>query len=565
MPRLHIVIPVFNERETLRPCLESVLAAPLPEGWQKRLIIIDDCSEDANYQAAKTIVTDFIDAGHDIALHRHEVNHGKGAAVQTGYDLILESGAADDDLVIIQDADVEYDPNDYADLMRPIVADQVDAVIGTRWGEHRPAGSMKRRAHELGNRFLTFLSNRMTGFRVSDMECCYKLYSVARLRMIRPMLTERRFGIEPQIVAALSRTKARVTEVPVSYDPRGFSSGKKIGWRDGVHALRVIARERRDPNKAQVMSPRRFIVQLLGFVVGMALLVWCIYGAARQGDWSAVANADPLLVLGLIGCTFVSLAANGAIFWLVIQPIKRLRLLDMELLNIAVAVLNYAPIRAGLIARVAYNVKVDKLPLLVIGAWLAAIAYTMLLTLTAVIVATLLQQTYQWSWWAWAGAVAAQLLIGGLLTIGLINIAQSILPEDLLMRFGKGMHNMLRKPVTLWGAMLIRCIDVAAYIGRMMCAAAILGLDTKLNTSQVTLLAITAMVMSLIPLGRVGYREAGVALVAPFLVGMADIDTALKQLALVESAGEAIVSIPAGLAALFWFRKRWKSAGRTGE
>lgn len=562
MPRLHIVIPVYNEHDTLGPCLERVIAAPLPDGWSKRLVVIDDYSEVAHYDAAKRIVAELAANGHDIAIHRHETNHGKGAALQTGFDLILAGVPDDDDVAIIQDADVEYDPNDYAALLQPIINGAADAVIGTRWGEHRPGGSLKRRIHELGNRALTSFSNHMTGFRVSDMECCYKLLPILLLEKIRPALTEQRFGIEPQIVAALARDKARVTEIPVSYHPRGFASGKKIGWRDGVHALRVIAREKSQSNETRIMSPKKLVIQLLGFAVGLALLIWCIVGAAGQGDWSAVANADPLLVLGLMGCTIVSLACNGATFWLVIRPIQKLRLRDMELLNLTAAVLNYAPIRAGLIARVAYNMRVDRLPLLVIGGWLAAIAYTMLLALGSVVVATLLKQTYDWSWWLWTIAIIAQLLVGGLLTIALINFAQSMLPGDLLNKLGKGMHNMLRQPAVLWGALGVRLIDIAAYFGRMTCAAAILGLDTKLTGSQIALLAITAMVMSLIPLGRVGYREAGVALVAPFLVGMSDIDTSLKQLALVESAGEAIVAIPLGALSLFWYRRRWKNAGR---
>lgn len=253
-----MVIPVFNERETLQPCLERVVAVDLPDGWTSRVVIVDDHSERPAYEAARAIIEQLNARGHDLVLERHGRNLGKGAALQTGFDIILNGEPADDDVVIIQDADVEYDPDDYPKLLEPLLAGTADAVIGTRWGEHRPADGFKRRVHEWGNRVLTMLSNMMTGYRVQDMECCYKLMPIGLLRRVRPMLTEPRFGIEPQIVAALARLKVDVAEVPVSYEPRGLSSGKKIGWRDGVRALYVIARERlrRLPDASRGSNPQ---------------------------------------------------------------------------------------------------------------------------------------------------------------------------------------------------------------------------------------------------------------------------------------------------------------------
>lgn len=243
MPLLHVVVPVYNERGTLDPCLRRVIGAPLPEGWSKQLHLVDDCSEpDAAASAAKTVET-LAAEGIPITLDRHEVNRGKGAGLQTGFDRVL-SEAADDDLVIIQDADLEYDPNDYASLMAPILEGRVNVVLGTRWGEHIVLDSMKRRIHAWGNGMLTKMSNLMTGHRVSDMECCYKLFRVPLLRKLRPSLTEERFGIEPQMVAGLSRLGETIEEVPIAYDPRGLADGKKIGWRDGCRALWVITRER---------------------------------------------------------------------------------------------------------------------------------------------------------------------------------------------------------------------------------------------------------------------------------------------------------------------------------
>ena len=244
MPVLYVVVPVYNERDTLEPCLERILAVELPDGWSLALHLVDDHSADDAYLAAEAVAERLRTSGAHITLSRHDVNRGKGAALQTGFDAILDGGAADDDLVSIQDADLEYDPGDLVALMQPIVNGDAGAVVGTRWGEHYDANDLKLKIHALGNRALTWLSNAMTGHHVSDMECCYKMMTVAVLRRLRPMLTEPRFGIEPQMVAGLSRLRVRMMEVPVSYTPRGPSDGKKIGWRDGVRALWVIARER---------------------------------------------------------------------------------------------------------------------------------------------------------------------------------------------------------------------------------------------------------------------------------------------------------------------------------
>lgn len=244
MPTLHIVIPVYNERGTLHEILHRALAAPLPGGWRRRVWLIDDGSAPEHLKTVETTVFALQHENDPVDLIKHEVNRGKGAALQTGFDAILTSSAPDNDLVIIQDADLEYDPNDYASLVQPLMDGEADAVVGTRWGEHYAYRSLKHRVHALGNGALTLLSNAMTGFRVSDMECCYKVMPVRVLRALRPMLSEQRFGIEPQIVAGLARLKMRVVQRPVRYDPRGVSAGKKIGWRDGVRALVVITRER---------------------------------------------------------------------------------------------------------------------------------------------------------------------------------------------------------------------------------------------------------------------------------------------------------------------------------
>lgn len=252
MPTLHVVIPVYNEHNTLEPCVRRVLAVPLPQSWSKRIWLVDDHSDKEHFASVQKVFDDLFAENLPVSLDRHEINKGKGAALQTGFDRILAASPADDDLVVIQDADLEYDPGDFPALMQPLLEGKADAVVGSRWGTHTKLVGLKRKIHAWGNGTLTFLSNLMTGYRVSDMECCYKIFSISLLRRLRPMLTEQRFGIEPQMIASLSRLKARVTQVPVSYDPRGLDGGKKIGWKDGVRAIWVISRERLHP---QAVAP----------------------------------------------------------------------------------------------------------------------------------------------------------------------------------------------------------------------------------------------------------------------------------------------------------------------
>ena len=184
----------------------------------------------------------------DCGVLQHPVNRGKGAALRTGFDWVLARGA-EDDLVVIQDADLEYDPRDFAALIA--AAERCDAargsvaIYGNRWSDcGAPPRSLWHRIHRLGNATLTGASNLATGFALRDMECCYKMMAVTLLRRIRPMLTEDRFGVEPQLTAALARIGARIDEVPVRYDARAYRQGKKIGARDALRTMWVIVRER---------------------------------------------------------------------------------------------------------------------------------------------------------------------------------------------------------------------------------------------------------------------------------------------------------------------------------
>lgn len=244
MPTLHVVIPFYDEQATLRACVDRVLAAPLLEGWSKSLVLIDDHSGDNTGALADELVKELAGSGRRLMLLVHAENRGKGAGLRTGFEHILRTGAPDDDVVIIQDADLEYDPAEYAPLLAPIARGEAEVVYGTRFGSHRAAGGWWSRIHRAGNALLTAFSNLMTGYRVSDMECCYKLMPVRILRRVLPMLDEDRFGVEPQITAALARLNVRLAEVPVSYAPRNVAEGKKIGVRDGLRAIYVITRER---------------------------------------------------------------------------------------------------------------------------------------------------------------------------------------------------------------------------------------------------------------------------------------------------------------------------------
>jgi hypothetical protein len=297
------------------------------------------------------------------------------------------------------------------------------------------------------------------------------------------------------------------------------------------------------------------VVQVLGFLIGVALLGWCISIAISGGDWSKIADAHPLLIAGLIICTLASFGANGVMFWLVIRPIQHVGFWNMQWLNFVTGILNYAPIRAGLIARIAYHLRVDRMSLLRVGAWLAALAYSLALTLGACIAGTIVWPKLDL---IWVAIVGGQLLLGGWLT-------WAIMGHPLVTRFGRGMDQMLRVPSCLWGAIGLRLVDIGAFVGRMACAVAILDLD--LAATDIVLLGFAALALSLNPLGRTGFREMAVAFVASRLLGgdldSAQVDSSMAQLALVESAGEALVAIPAGAVCLLWYRQRWRAAGRS--
>ena len=236
MRSLHVVMPVYNEPATLAAAVARVVAAPVPAGWQVRIVLVDDGSD----AATKSAIAE-LGSHSGVTALAHPRNRGKGAAIRTGFAHVLTL-AAEDDAILIQDADLEYDPADYPALLAPIGRGEADLVLGNRWAT--PPKGLKRLAHRLANGFLTLASNLTTGLAVHDMECCYKLFTVPAMRRVIGDLDEERFGIEPQIVASAARHGLRVREVPVSYAPRSFEEGKKIRMKDGFRVFVVLWRER---------------------------------------------------------------------------------------------------------------------------------------------------------------------------------------------------------------------------------------------------------------------------------------------------------------------------------
>lgn len=222
-PCLSVVMPVYNEARTVRQVIEIVLAQrPVEE-----LIIVDDCSTDGSWQ----VLNDLAKEHNRIRLLRHEQNQGKGAALATGI------AQAKSPVVIIQDADLEYDPAEYFHLLKPILTNKADVVFGSRFtgsGEHRVLYFW----HSVGNNVLTTFSNMATNLNLTDMETCYKVFRREVIQKIR--LEEKRFGFEPEITAKVSKMGVRIYEVPISYHGRTYAEGKKINWKDGVRALWCI-------------------------------------------------------------------------------------------------------------------------------------------------------------------------------------------------------------------------------------------------------------------------------------------------------------------------------------
>lgn len=221
--KLSVVIPCFNERETIQDIVTAVKASPVKD---LEIIIVDDCSTDGTREILRDSIASQVEK-----IVYHDVNQGKGAALRTGFQ------HATGDIVVVQDADLEYDPQEYPILMEPILQKRADVVFGSRFigaGPHRVVFFW----HMMGNKFLTMLSNMFTDINLTDMETCYKMFRREVIQSIE--IEENRFGFEPEITAKVAKLGCKIYEVGISYYGRTYAEGKKIGWRDGFRAIYAI-------------------------------------------------------------------------------------------------------------------------------------------------------------------------------------------------------------------------------------------------------------------------------------------------------------------------------------
>ena len=297
--------------------------------------------------------------------------------------------------------------------------------------------------------------------------------------------------------------------------------------------------------ESQYLSRRKIVVQVIGFLIGSALLYLCIRTAwSNSGDWTAILQADSRLIVALIGFGLLSTVIDGFVFWAVLRPYQRLKPLQVQNVNMTAALLNYAPIRLGTVFRVTYHARVDKVRLLTIVGWFASIVVTTLACMGSVITATL----------ASGGSMLSFALLTGLFLVvsGVILWTASRL--RMVQAICKGKEKMLGDPQALFAGLFGRLLVLASNTVRMGLAAEILGIE--LGVGNLVILSVAALMLSFNPLGRVGWREWTLMMLTPYLAGRAfegdDVEGLAAQLALVESAGEFLAIVPFGILTAAW-------------
>ena len=306
-----------------------------------------------------------------------------------------------------------------------------------------------------------------------------------------------------------------------------------------------------EETRRRYLSWRRLLLQAAAFVVGAALVAWLVYRATSNPQmWERLREASAGQVVALLGCSLASLVINGAIFWLAVRPVHRLPFLELQWVNAMAGMLNYAPVRLGVVARIAWHLRVDRMHVRHIVAWFASVTVTVLVPLGAAV----------------AAAMTARRLDGlFLLVLAVLVIAAGLILPRLaslpaVRRRAHGAEKVLTDPFALWGCLILRVVDLSLWSLRMMIAVSILGIH--LSAQQSFMLAMANLAITLNPLGRVGFHEATVALVAAAMTSGSggDLVDTCSQLAVVESAGEFVVAVPAGLLALVILRRGWRRA-----
>jgi len=278
MPGLSLIVPCYNEERTLAACVERILGLK-QQGLDLEIIIVDDCSKDKSREIAARLAEKFA----EVRLLTHQENRGKGAAIRTG---LLEAAG---EYIGIQDADLEYDPLQYGGLLRVMREEEADVVYGSRYLSPSNARRVLYFWHTWMNKTLTFLSNMFTNLDLTDMETCYKLFRREIIRALAPSLKENRFGFEPEITAKVALSGARVYECAIAYKPRSYEEGKKIGWKDGFHALYCILHysAHRAPLPMQVLL--YFLIGLIAALVNIGGFTSLLAAGLRPGMAIALA------------------------------------------------------------------------------------------------------------------------------------------------------------------------------------------------------------------------------------------------------------------------------------